>query len=49
MKANRKQLKADQVSGVRKLGPGPVTPKLGEFLLFDGFLDLADFWDLEDF
>ena len=49
MKANRKRLKADLALGVRKLGPDFVVPKLGEFPLFDGFLDLADFWDLDNF
>ena len=57
MKANRKRLKADLASGVRKLGPDPVAPKLGEFPLFGGFFDfspldfpdLDDFWDLADF
>ena len=43
MKANRKRLKADLASGVRKLGPASLASKLGEFPLFDGFLDLADF------
>ena len=50
MKANRKRLKADLASGVRKLGPASVAPKLGEFPLFDEFFpDLADFWDLDVF
>ena len=31
MKANYKQLKADLALGVKKLGPGSVAPKLGEF------------------
>ena len=43
VKANHKQLKADLASGVRKLGPSSIALKLGEFPLFDGFLDLADF------
>ena len=42
--ASRKRLKADLASGVRKLGPASLVSKLGEFPLFDGFLDLADFW-----
>ena len=43
MKANCKRLKADLALGVRKLGPVFLVLKLGEFLLFDGFLDLANF------
>ena len=50
----RKHLNAALASGVRKLGPTFLILKLGEFLLFDGFLDLADFLpfkfpDLDDF
>ena len=42
--ASRKQLKTDLASGVKKLGPDSIAPKLGEFPLFDEFfLDLADF------
>ena len=48
MKANHKWLKDDLVSGLRKLGPDSVAPKLDGFPLFDEFFpDLADFWDLE--
>ena len=57
MNASRKWLKADLASGVRKLGPDPVAPKLGEFPLFGGFFDflpldfpdLDNVWDLADF
>ena len=50
MKANRKRLKADLASGVRKLSPASVAPKLGEFPLFDEFFpDLADFRELDVF
>ena len=50
MNASRKRLKADLASGVRKLGPASVAPKLGEFPLFDEFFpDLADFRDLDVF
>ena len=48
--ASRKRLKADLASGVRKLGPASVAPKLGEFPLFDEFFpNLADFRDLDVF
>ena len=50
MNASRKRLKADLASGVKKLGPASVAPKLGEFPLFDKFFpDLANFWDLDVF
>ena len=50
MNANRKRLKADLVSEVKKLDPVSVAPELGEFPLFDEFfLDLDNFWDLADF
>ena len=50
MKANRKWLKADLASGVRKLSPDFIVPKLDEFPLFDEFFpDLDDFWDLDVF
>ena len=57
MKVNYKRLKADLVSGVRKLGPLFLALKLDKFLLFDSFFDfspldfpdLDDFWDLADF
>ena len=49
MKASCKQLKAALVLGVRKLRPASVMLKLGEFLLFDYFLDLSNFWDLDVF
>ena len=45
-----KRLKADLALGVRKLGPDSVTPKVGEFPLFDEiFLDLDNFQDLANF
>ena len=44
MKANRKQLKAFLMLEVRKFGPYSLVLNLGEFLLFDGFLDLNNFW-----
>ena len=50
VKANYKRLKSDLASGVKKLGPVSVAPKLGEFLLFDEFFpDLADFQGLDVF
>ena len=50
MKANRKQLKAVLVLGVRNFGPTFVALKLVEFPLFNNFfLDLAKFWDLDIF
>ena len=50
MNTSRKRLKADLVSGVRKLGLDSVAPKLSEFPLFDKFFsDLADFRDLDIF
>ena len=51
MKANRKRLKADLASGVRKFGPDPVAPKLAEFPLFGSFFDFSplDFPDLDNF
>ena len=51
MMASHKQLKAILALEVRKkLGSASVTPKLGEFPLFDEFfLNLADFWDLNNF
>ena len=49
MKANYKRLKAALALGVRKLGPLFLALKLGKFPLFDGFLDLANFWDLDIF
>ena len=50
MNASRKRLKADLASGVKKLDPDSVAPKLGEFPLFDKFFpDLADFRDLDVF
>ena len=48
--ANRKRLKADLASRVKKLGLAFVAPKLGKFPLFDKFFpDLADFRDLDVF
>ena len=49
MKANCKWLKAALASGVEKLGPLSLASKWGEFPLFDNFLGLAHFWDLDDF
>ena len=54
MNASCKRLKASLAPGVRKLGPASLALKLGEFPLFDGFLDLAEFSpfefpDLDDF
>ena len=40
---NCKGLKADLALGVSKLGPAFLASKLGEFSLFDGFLNIADF------
>ena len=47
MKASRKWLKAALASGVRKFGPAFLASKLDKFLLFDGFLDLANFLPFE--
>ena len=47
MKASRKRLKAALASGVRKFGPAFLASKLGEFPLFNGFLDLANFLPFE--
>ena len=47
MKASRKRLKAALASGVKKLGPAFLASKLGEFLIFDNFLDLAKFLPFE--
>ena len=49
VKANHKQLKVDLALGVKKLGPLFLASTLGEFLLFAGFLDLANFQDLDNF
>ena len=43
MNASHKWLKASLAPGVKKLGPAFLASKLGEFPIFDGFLDLADF------
>ena len=49
MKANHKLLKTILASRVKKLGPFLLATKWGKFLLFDNFfLDLADFWDLDN-
>ena len=38
------------MSGVKNFGLAFVAPKLSEFLLFDNsFLNLANFWDLDNF
>ena len=47
LKACHKRLKAALALGVRKLGPVSLLLKLGEFLLFDSFLDLAEFLPFE--
>ena len=47
VKANHKWLKADLALVLKKLGPGSVVSKLGEFPLFNGFLDFADFLPFE--
>ena len=48
VKTSYKQLKVVLASSIRKLGLVFIILKLGEFLLFDNFLDLADFL-LSDF
>ena len=47
MKVNYKQLKAALALEIRKLGPTSLVSKLGEFPLFDSFLDLANFLPFE--
>ena len=47
MKANHKRLKAALGLRVKKFEPAFLASKLGEFSLFDGFLDLADFLPFE--
>ena len=47
MKASRKWLKAALALEVKKLGLASLALKLGEFLIFDGFLDLAKFLPFE--
>ena len=49
IKANYKQLKAILALEVKKLGPSFLTANLGKFSLFDGFLDLANFWPFDNF
>ena len=51
LKANRKRLKADLVSGVEKLSPVFLVSKLGKFPLFGSFFDFSplDFPNLDDF
>ena len=50
MKAKRKWSKVTLASGVRKLSPFFLMSKLDKFPLFDNFfLDLAYFWDLDNF
>ena len=50
IKANYKQLKTILILGIRKLSLFFLALKLGEFSLFDNFfLDLANFWDLDNF
>ena len=47
VKASHNRLKAALALRVRKLGPTFLALKLGEFPLFDGFLDLAKFLSFE--
>ena len=50
MMASRKQLKAVLASKVKNFGLISIAPKLCEFSLFNNFfLDLANFWDLNNF
>ena len=49
VKVSCKRLKAALALGVRKLRPAFVASKLDEFSLFDYFLNLADFRDLDVF
>ena len=50
MKTNRKWLKTILALGVKKLGPFFLVLKLGKSPLLDNFfLDLANFWDLNNF
>ena len=49
MKASYKQLKIALALGVGKLEPAFVVLKVGEFPLFECFLDLANFQDLDVF
>ena len=43
MKTNHKRLKTILALEVSKLGPASLAPKLKRILLFDGFLDLANY------
>ena len=51
LKANRKRLKADLASRVKKFGPLFLVLKLGKFPLFGGFFNFShlDFADLDNF
>ena len=49
VRANYKQLKAALALRVKKLGSLFLMSKLGEFPLFNGFLDLANFCNLDIF
>ena len=50
VKVNYKRLKTSLVLKVKKFGLAFLVPKLGKFLFFDGFfLNLANFWDLDNF
>lgn len=42
LKVNYKKLKAILVLEVKKLGPAFLIPKLGNFSLFNSFLDIAN-------
>ena len=49
MNASNKWLKNFLMPEFQIFGLASLILKLGEFLLFDGFLDLAKFWDLDNF
>ena len=51
MKVSYKQLKVFLAPRVIKLDPAFIVPKLGEFLLYDGFLNFLplDFPNLDNF
>ena len=50
VKTSHKRLNAFLAPGVKKLSPLFLALKLGEFSLFNNiFLDLANFWDLDNF
>ena len=49
MNVSHKWLKTSLVLEIRKLDPPFLVLKLGQFSLFNSFLDLANFWDLDSF